>query len=205
MREREQPQQHEPFWPIDVMVGEGRFAGETSTIRLQARITEERYRHSDSRDEIVPLTTRAGTRWYVLAQPYLLEPAISMRIGLYPSPRPDGAIGEVLSSEWEAMRHVVIGNAQAWLYQEDHTLIVWEAYLHGRWRQPDPVQDEALKTLWSGFERLLLERLPPVERIAVPSREPIYEGQKERWQAFLRELSYEPVNERAFGKEVERP
>ncbi len=61
-----------------------------------------------------------------------------------------------------------------------------------------------LYALWDGFERFLLRHLPqPIERIATPSWEPIYEEAHEQWQEFLAQrgyAAYSAVGERAFVK-----
>ncbi len=105
-------------------------------LRLRAHMSEERCRQDTDLEEIVPLKARRGTRIYVLARPYVLEPDISITLALYPAP--GGAIGEVTASEWEGMRARDIGQAQSWLYREDHTLILWEAYFYAEGR-PHPV------------------------------------------------------------------
>ncbi len=61
--------------------------------------------------------------------PLILEPDFSLTIALYPTPAPDGAIGEVVSSEQKGIRPREIGRAQAWLYREERTLILWDLKL----------------------------------------------------------------------------
>lgn len=50
-------------------------------------------------DEIVPLTAKTGTRIYVMARPYILEPDYQVSIGLYEQPARESVIGEVTSED----------------------------------------------------------------------------------------------------------
>jgi hypothetical protein len=75
----------------------------------------ERY-HGRNVAELVPLAHPVGERGYVHARPYVLEPEITLTVGLFPTLREGGAVGEVVDSAWEGMRHVEIGQAQAWHY-----------------------------------------------------------------------------------------
>jgi hypothetical protein len=81
----------------------------------------------------------------VYSKPYILIPDYTFTIGLYSQPTEQGAIGEVINSEWVGMKQQEIGQAQGWLYVEDHTLILWEAYLHDWCREEDLRTDETLK------------------------------------------------------------
>jgi hypothetical protein len=193
----------DPFWQFDEAIGEGRFYGEPYTMRLKAHISEERYHRAEG-DEIVPLQAKSGTRIDVLAKPYILIPDYTFTIGMYSQPTEQGAIGEVISSDWVGMKQQEIGQAQSWLYKEDRTLILWEAYLHDWCRKDDPRTDETLHTLWTGFEGFLLRQLShhPIERIAVPGWEPLYDTDKEAWPQFLEGLGYDRISDKAFGRQV---
>lgn len=195
---KEQGQNQEEYWQTDEAIGEARFPGEPTTIRLWVHTAVEAY---GGRGEIFPLRQPTGRRDYVQAQAYILEPDIRLAVGLYPQPAEQGAVGEVLSSQWESMRQWEIGACQGWYYPAEKTAVLWEAFLFdGFNNQPDPRQDEALATLWDGFERLLLERFPEATRVVTPDWEDIYE--LALWQGFLRMRDYEYFNERAFLKEV---
>lgn len=200
MKEHEPPEA-EPYWQEDLAIGEGRFSGELSTIRLQLHTAEER---RASHQEIVPIPHKPGqriARTYVHARPYILVPEITLTIGTFAEPTEAGAIGKVLSLEWEGMRHELIGNCQAWYYPQARTAVLWEAFLEDRYRQENPLEDEGLVALWTGFERVLLERFSGVERMATPSWETLYE--RELWQGFLQARGYAPFNEQAFVKEIQ--
>lgn len=123
---------------------------------------------------------------------------------MYSQPTEQGAIAEVIGSEWVGMKQQEIGQAQSWLYKEDHTLILWKAYLHDWCRQDDPRSDETLHTLWAGFEGFLLRQLSPhqIERIGVPGWEPLYDSDKEAWPEFLEGIGYTRISSMAFGKDV---
>src|SRR5688500_4491513 len=48
-------------------------------------ISEEKF--SASKHEIIPIKERAGTRTYVLIQPYVLEPILTITVGLFAKPK----------------------------------------------------------------------------------------------------------------------
>lgn len=96
------------------------------------------------------------------------------------------------------MRHVEIGQAQAWYYPSERLLVLWECYLFDRWRLADPVQDPALNGLWQRFEAELLARFPEAELMATPSWKDIYE--RPAWQTFLNQQGYAPATTGAFVK-----
>ncbi len=80
--------------------------------------------------EISPIGIKNGVRTYLHLRPFVLVPDITLTIGLYPQPRSDKAIGEVVRAHEREMREVEIGNVQAQSYP-DRTLVLWECLLHG--------------------------------------------------------------------------
>jgi hypothetical protein len=114
----------EPFWNYDQEIGKGVFFSQQATIRLKAHVSAERYHRAGEVDEIVPLHAKSGTRIYVMARPYILEPDYKVSIGLYEQPTREGVIGEVTSADWVGMRQREVGLAQAWLYPQEHTLVL---------------------------------------------------------------------------------
>lgn len=185
----------DPYWQEDIAIGEGRlFRGETYTIRMRLHIETERFhRHH----EIVPLSETRGERVYIHGKPYILVPDITLSIGLYPQPEPTGAIGAVTGSAWTGMRHEDIGQAQAWFYPMDRLVMLWECFPDERFSTADPRTDATLGTLWTGFERFLVEHFPEAERIATT-----WEDKYARplWQEFLAAHGYQPVVPAAFIK-----
>ena len=80
--------------------------------------------------------------------------------------------------------------------------MLWECYLFEPVRDEDPVADETLAVLWSGFEGVLREQLPDAARIVTPSWEDVYE--QARWQAFLGAQGYQLGNARSWAKTLRR-
>jgi hypothetical protein len=199
MTERERHREPDPYWTDDVLLGEVPLPGGPALVRLRAHHAVERY-HGRNVAELVPLAHPVGERGYVHARPYVLEPEITLTVGLFPTLREGGAVGEVVDSAWEGMRHVEIGQAQAWHYPADRLLVLWEGYLFDRWRSADPMHNPALAAVWRGFEEHLLARFPDTERIATPSWEDIYE--RPAWQAFLSQHGYAPATPGVFVKEL---
>jgi len=102
--------------------------------------SQERYR--GTRDEIIPLRERQGTRTYVLMHPYVREPRLTFTVGLYTNPREyadqESAIGETIGTPHvEGFREAQVGNAQAWYYPADKTIVLWECFFEERFRK-DP-------------------------------------------------------------------
>lgn len=194
---KERGQEVDSYWQIDLAVGEGQIHGEQYAIRLRVHTSTEPYRGGEG---LVKLVHTHGERTYFHARPYILVPEITLTIGVYDRPTGQNQIGEVIASEWEGMKQQEIGSAQAWYYPKDRLLIFWECYLHESFRTANPCEDENLAAVYGGFEKLLLERLEGVERIAVPSWEPIYP--ENDWQEFLRQQGYRRFNKQAFLKEV---
>ncbi len=194
MREREH-EHHDEYWTNDLSLGEVTLPRGAAMVRLRWHQSEERIR---DHEELLPLEHKSGPRVYVHARPYVLEPAITLTVGPYPAPTEAGAVGEVVDSEWEGMRHREIGQAQAWYYPLDRLLMLWECYLFDSYRRADPVGDPALVALWRGFEGQLLTRFPEAERVATPSWEDIYE--RPAWQAFLTQQGYRPAGPGVFIK-----
>lgn len=195
MKERELEQ--DPYWSDDVLLGDVPVLDGSALVRLRLHHSEEIY-HGRNIAELIPLRHPTGNRIYIHAKPYVLEPEITLTIGLFPTPRATGAVGEVVDADWEGIRHVEIGQAQAWYYPPDRQLVLWECYLFDRWRVADPVHDPALAALWLGFEKQLLTRFPAAERVATPSWEDIYD--RPAWQAFLASQGYTPAVPGAFVK-----
>ncbi len=201
--EQQPPFPRDDFWTHDHQLGEGVFYRQPHTIRLKLHRATERYSLSDD-EEIIPVPTKRGERLYFLAKPYILVPDITVRIKVYPyqTESDQGAIGEVASSDWARRRHEELGSSQAWYYPQDRTLVLWEVDLNHRHRQPDPVGDPLLTTVWQGFERVLLEHCPDARTLVTPFDDPNYE--RDEYQAFLRSQGYGPIAPAAFGKEVAR-
>jgi hypothetical protein len=86
---------------------------------------EERFRASQH--EIIPITEKAGTRTYVMMQPYVLKPKLTITVGLSNKPKhyadQDGEIGRTIGQpKQEGFWEEQVGNAQAWYYPADKTI-----------------------------------------------------------------------------------
>lgn len=189
---------HDPYWTADEEIGRAVLDGEPYGVRM--RVHEDREVYAESH-EIVPVAPR-GERAYFQARAYVLLPDVRVTVGLR-EPAGGGGIGEVLSSEYAGVRPLEVGSAQGWYYPAERTLVLWECLVDQRYRERDPLHDEALRVLWEGWERLLVGRSPGARRVVTPSWEPLYE--RPAWQRFLESLGYGPVAERAFGKQLARP
>ena len=166
--------------------------------------SEERY--FATQHEIIPLTEKKGTRTYVIMQPYVLEPKLTITVGLYPKPKryadQDDAIGETISQpKQDGFREAQVGHAQAWYYPHDKTIVLWECFFDSRFRRHPLPEDANMHKLWKGFEHWLVSQLPQAKTLATPFNDPIAESIEE-YQAFLKSLGYSPMATAAFGKSV---
>jgi hypothetical protein len=166
--------------------------------------SDERY--FDGSREIIPLTHRSGQRTYVMMHPYVNEPILTFTVGLYNKPKhyadQDSAIGKTIGQpQHEGFREVRVGNAQAWYYPADHTIILWECFFDDRFRKHPLSEDTNMQNLWKGFEHWLIKQFPHATTIATPFNDPIADSIEE-YQSFLKTLGYSPLAEAAFGKHL---
>jgi len=162
-------------------------------------------RYFDGSREIIPLTERRGQRTYVMMHPYVLEPKLTFTVGLYTKPKQyadqESPIGEVISSNNEGLREVQVGNAQAWYYHEDKTIVLWECFFDSRFHKHPFPTDTNMPNLWQSFEHWLIKKFPKATTLATPFNDPIAESIDE-YQAFLKTLGYSPLAKAAYGKKV---
>jgi hypothetical protein len=165
---------------------------------------EEQY--ESSRHEIIPISEKKGTRTYVMMQPYVREPKLTLTVGLYAKPKhyadQDSPIGEVIGANQEGFREAQVGNAQAWYYPADKTIVLWECFFDDRFRKYPLPEDANMQKLWQSFERYLVQKFPKAETLATPFNDPIAESIEE-YQSFLRTLGYSLLAEAAFGKKIQ--
>jgi hypothetical protein len=166
--------------------------------------SEERF--TASRHEIIPLSEKAGRRTYVMMQPYVLEPQLTITVGLYNKPKhyadQDTAIGKTIDQpKLQGFREAQVGNAQAWYYHTDKTIVLWECFFFQGFRRHPLPEDTTMQKLWKGFEHWLIKQFPQATTLATPSNDPIAESIEE-YQAFLKKLGYSPLAEAAFGKQL---
>jgi hypothetical protein len=166
--------------------------------------SEEKY--SASSLEIIPIKAEKGNRSYVMMQPYVLEPKLSFTVGIYYKPKhyadQDSAIGETIGQpKSEGFREAQVGNAQAWYYHEDKTIVLWECFFDSRFRKHALPGDNNMKHLWGSFEHWLIKQFPQAKTLATPFNDPIAESIDE-YKAFLKSLGYSPIAKAAFGKNI---
>ena len=140
-----------------------------------------------------------------MMHPYVLEPKLTFTVGLYAKPKKyadqESPIGEVIGSNNEGKREVQLGNAQAWYYPADKTIVLWECFFEYRFRNHPLPEDANMQKLWQTFERYLVQKFPKAETMATPFNDPIAESIEE-YQAFLKSLGYSPLSKSAYGKKV---
>jgi hypothetical protein len=167
-------------------------------------ISEEQF--SASKHEIIPIKEKAGKRSYVMMQPYVLEPILTLSVGLFNKPKDyadqDSAIGKTIGQpKQEGFREVQVGNAQAWYYPADKTIVLWECFFDGRFSKHPFSEDTNMQNLWKGFEHWLLQQFPQATTLVTPFNDPIAESIYEH-QSFLKMLGYSSIAKAAFGKRI---
>jgi hypothetical protein len=179
------------------------FYREPRQVHGRFHASEEQY--EASRLEIIPISEKKGTRTYVMMHPYVLEPKLTFTVGLYNKPKQyadqESPIGEVIGSNHEGFREAQVGNAQAWYYPADKTIVLWECFFDDRFRKVPLPEDSNMQMLWQSFEHYLLKQFPQATTLATPFNDPIAESIDE-YQMFLKSLGYSPIAEAAFGKRV---
>jgi hypothetical protein len=165
--------------------------------------SEEQY--TDSRDEIIPIKEKKGKRTYVMMQPYVREPNLTLTIGLYDKPKQyadqESSIGKVIGSRQEGFKEVQVGNAQAWYYHTDETIVLWECFFNKRFMKHPLLTDTNMQHLWKRFELWLVKKFPKASTLATPFNDPIAKSTDE-YQSFLKKLGYFPIAQAAFGKKL---
>jgi len=108
--------------------------------RVHGRFHISSERYFDGSHEIIPLTARHGQRTYIMMHPYVLEPKLTLTIGLYSNPKhyadQESPIGETIGTpQVEGFREAQVGSAQAWYYPADKTIVLWECFFDGRFHK----------------------------------------------------------------------
>jgi hypothetical protein len=166
--------------------------------------SEEQYFGTSS--EIIPLEHKKGKKTYIMMHPYVLEPKLTLTIGLYNKPKQyadqEDVIGKTISTpQLEGFREAQMGNAQAWYYHEDKTIVLWECFFNDRFMKHPLPTDVNMQHLWKRFELWLVKKFPKATTLATPFNDPIAESIDE-YQSFLRKLGYSPIAQGAFGKKI---
>jgi len=172
------------------------------TVFGRFHVSEERYFHGST--EIIPLSAKTGSRTYVMMQPLVFEPILTLTIGLYNKPKhyadQESATGETLGApQMEGVREQQIGNAQAWSYPADKTIVLWECFFDRGFRRHPLKTYASRQKLWRSFEQWLTATFPTAKTIVTPFNDPIARSFEE-YQAFLTAMSYKPIAPAAFGK-----
>ena len=176
-------------------------------VRGRFHTSEEKY--SASTHEIIPISEKHGKRTYVMMQPYVLEPKLTITVGLYTKPKhyadQEAEIGKTIGQpKQEGFREAQVGNSQAWYYPADKTIVLWECFFEERFHKHPFATDTNMRQLWQAFERYLVQKFPQASTLATPFNDPIAESIEE-YQAFLKTLGYSPLTETAYGKKVRLP
>lgn len=192
---------HDSFWTEHAELFQGIFPYYRNTpyaVHAKFHRSEEQYR--DVNHEIVPVSQPKGTRTYVMMHFYTIEPDVYITFNVKPKVYADlgEVLGNVQSSEVKGLREQQIGNAQAWYYPADRTIVLWECFFDRHFRGTALTQDTNMNALWQHVEYALKDFFPDSTRIVTPFSDPLFTT--EEYQTFLRTLGFEPVAKAAFGK-----
>jgi hypothetical protein len=108
-------------------------------------------------------------------QPHVREPNVYVTVALNPKHYADmgQVLGKTTGTRVEGFRDVQIGNAQAWYYQGDRILVIWEGFLHSFVQDLLLLKDPDMALLWTGFEEWFTKRYPGTEKILTTWADPI--------------------------------
>src|SRR5690349_6312243 len=98
---------HQPniddFWTHDAYLFQGSFhyyRNKSRPVRGKIHVSEEPYQLDEFELGIRPLETRTGMRTYIMMHPYVPEPILTVRVGLYDTPKhyadQEKAVGETI-------------------------------------------------------------------------------------------------------------
>jgi len=120
--------------------------------------------------------------------PYVFEPNLTFTVGLYTKPKQyadqESPIGEVIGSNNAGLREVQVGNAQAWYYPADKTIVLRECFFDDRFRKHPLPEDVNMQKLWQSFEHWLTKQFPKASTLATPFNDPIAESIDEYQSVF---------------------
>jgi hypothetical protein len=196
---------HDSFWTDHAELFTGNFSYYHNTphaVHAKFHRSEERYYHD--KYEIIPISHPKGTRTYIMMHFYTLEPNISLTFNVKPKVYADlgEVLGRVQSSEAKGLREHQIGNAQAWYYPADRTIVLWECFFDPYCRNASLLEDDSMKVLWQQVEIALAGFFPDSTRIVTPFNDPIAKSIDE-YQTFLRSLGYQKLrNHPTFRKSL---
>jgi hypothetical protein len=205
MKEHEQ-EGRDDFWTERIALLTAQFPTYyTQPQKVWGRFHTSEEQYTDSREEVIPIKEKKGKRTYIMMQPYVREPNLTLTIGLYDKPKQyadqESPIGEVIGSRHEGFREAQVGNAQAWYYHTDKTIVLWECFFNERFMKHPLPTDVNMQHLWKRFELWLVKKFPKAQTLATPFNDPIAESIEE-YQLFLKSLGYSPLAQGAFGKKL---
>lgn len=165
---------------------------------------QSREKYGRGHQEIGITLTEAGERVYVHAKAYYSTPNIIVTVAFTTPIRTaiGEEVGQVLDSEARGAKHHEVASCQAWYYEKERTLMLWEVDVRSHYAGGDPSQDFLLITLWDAFEQALLQEVPECYQIITPGWEPGYEV--EQWKSFLSARGYNPHRENTYIKTMGR-
>jgi hypothetical protein len=194
------------FWTEHVQFFTAQFPSYyTKPSKVWGRFHTSREKYFDGKRELMPLAHTKGDRTYIMMQPYVLEPILTVQVWLYQKPKQyadqESPIGEVTGMNHKGLREVQAGNAQAWYYHQDKIIMLWECFFDSRFRTHPFAKDTNMRVLWQNFEQWLKNKFPEAVTLATPFNDPIAENIEE-YQAFLKVLNYSPLTHGMFGKKI---
>lgn len=197
---------NDTFWTEHLQFFTAHFSSSyTKPQKVWGRFHASEEKYTDGIRDLFPLKYPKGTRTYVMMQPYVLEPVLTLQVGLYVKPKKyadqESPIGEVTGMHQEGFREAQVGNAQAWYYHQDKAIMLWECFFDRRFRLHPLRKDTNMRELWQNFEQWLKKNFPQAKTLATPFHDPIAHSIEE-YQEFLTSLGYSSLAQGVFGKAI---
>lgn len=154
-----------------------------------------RRRHAGELHELVALPHSDSTVTHIDIVPYtILPPADCTRFSV-----------NVAALAALAGNPSPIGKGQAYWYEGDQVLILWELIIDPYYRPLGRPADTILwPALWKGVMASLLKDFPSAQRIVTPSWEALYEREEGAWPEFLESIGYTKLDDRAYLCQIDR-
>jgi hypothetical protein len=87
MKEHEQ-EGRDDFWTERIALLTAQFPTYyTQPQKVWGRFHTSEEQYTDSREEVIPIKEKKGKRTYIMMQPYVREPNLTLTIGLYDKPK----------------------------------------------------------------------------------------------------------------------
>jgi len=160
------------YWNDERVLGAVFFGHDLRPVIARSHIAEERFRGRGS-ETLFTLTEREGQRTYVQTRFVTQKPQLPA---------------------------TPIGDAQAWYYPADRTIVLWEVLAAPPFQTDDPREGLFYRSLWRLYEDFLTRRFAGADTL-LTTWEDVYD--RGVWRSFLQALGYHQTQPAVFLKRLD--